>query len=89
MPVDFLRAGNVASVVEKNVFVALDDSDAWIVEMFRQPVRAYENFRVHVTLAGDSRIDGRSIRGDCRPHDSLLKEESFKHNQTELTAVQV
>src|SRR5438270_705225 len=36
MPVHFLRPRNVSGVVEKNVLVALDDSDARIVEMLAE-----------------------------------------------------
>src|SRR2546423_14562254 len=76
MPVDFLGSGNVPGVVEQDVFVALYDSDVRIVEVLGQPFRAHENFRVHVTLAGDYWIDGGRIGCDGRPHGQLLKEES-------------
>src|SRR5204863_3864945 len=77
MPVHLLCAGDVPGVVEENILVAFDDSDVRIVEMLGEPFRAYENLRMHVTLAGDRRIDGGSIGSDCRPHSQLLKEESY------------
>src|SRR5690242_16409703 len=68
VPIDLLCAGNMAGVVKENVFIALDDSDARIVEMRSEPVRADENFRVHVPLAGDGWIGGRCVGCDRRPH---------------------
>jgi hypothetical protein len=78
MPVHLLRARNVSGVVEQNVFVAFDDSDARVVEVLGEPVRAHENFRVYVTLAGDAGINGGCIACDCRPHGPLLKKGALQ-----------
>ena len=72
MPVDLLRSRNVSGIVEQDVFVALDDSDCRVVQMFGQPVGAHEDFRVHVTLG---RMPGRrsmrnAICGDVAPCNS-------------------
>ncbi len=89
VPVHLLCSRDVAGVVEQDVLIALDDSQRRVVEMLGEPVRADENFGMHVALAGDARIDGGCIACDCRPHGSLLKKESFKHYQTEIMPVQV
>ena len=61
VPVDFLRAGNVARIVKQDILVALDDSDVRIVEMLGEPISAHENFGVDIALATDVRIDAGSV----------------------------
>ena len=41
LPVDFLCAGDVARVVEKNVFVRFEQADAAVVQVSGDPLGAY------------------------------------------------
>ena len=47
-PIDVHRARNMPGVVEQNVFIGLDDTDSFIIEMFLQPVGLNECFRMRV-----------------------------------------
>src|SRR5690242_15078305 len=76
MPVDLLCARYVTGVVEENVLVAFDDSDVRIFEMLGEPFRAHQNLGMHVTLAGDRRIDRGGIGSDCRCHIQFRKKRA-------------
>src|SRR5579884_3484674 len=50
VPIQFHRAGDMADVVQQDIFSRLDDPHVWIVEMSRNPVRGYEHVRAGVLL---------------------------------------
>ena len=58
MPVELLRAGNVLHTEQKHVFVALEQTQRWVIEMRRQPVGADEALRMRVAFGGHERIGG-------------------------------
>src|SRR4029077_10468381 len=47
-PIDMHGAGNVASVVKKQIFIRLNYPDSIVLEMFLQPISLHERFRMRV-----------------------------------------
>ena len=88
MPVYFLRSGNVSGVVKQHVFVALDDPDAGVVEVFGEPAGADQNFRMYVSLAGDVGIDGRYVGGGRSCHSKVWEKVPIQDNRNEKEVVQ-